>query len=255
MNAQIPYLAGLAQQAAGPATLRPARRLFADDAYTPSQPPGRGGPGSYRQHIDDQAQLGTPGAAAALDPGDEPASPDGRSGTDRPSAAALATAPTGGSQPPHPGPLPPPSDSRPLGETTWGRSPTSWADPLWHAPVELPPTIDAGPATSGTPSQVGPAALRDLAPPSAPVPGPTGLPGQDPGGSGQQPGGANRARVSIGTIEVTVVPPSSPAAAHEAGAAAQAARGRTRPPSLLTAGSGAARLRDGLRRWYGTAQV
>jgi hypothetical protein len=60
--------------------------------------------------------------------------------------------------------------------------------------------------------------------------------------------------VSIGTIEVTVVPPARPGPAAGgtgqgsfpgAGAVPDAAGPRT---------AGAQRLRDGLRRWYGIAQ-
>ncbi len=99
-----------------------------------------------------------------------------------------------------------------------------------------------------------PAALRDLLPPPAQAPRPTELAGPGPGGSRQQPaGGRASARVSIGTIEVTVVPPARPAVhASESRAPAQMPRGRSRPASPLTAG--ADRLRDGLRRWYGIAQ-
>jgi hypothetical protein len=61
------------------------------------------------------------------------------------------------------------------------------------------------------------------------------------------------ARVSIGTIEVTVVSAPEPAApTHPVAAPAPQARRRPRPPSQLAAG--ADRLREGRRRWYGTAQ-
>jgi hypothetical protein len=66
-----------------------------------------------------------------------------------------------------------------------------------------------------------------------------------------RPDAAPQPRVSIGAIEVTVVPPSPAAATPATQPGAQAPAGR--PPSLLTS-AGAGRLRDGLRRWYGTAQ-
>ena len=58
--------------------------------------------------------------------------------------------------------------------------------------------------------------------------------------------------MSIGTIEVTVVPPARPG--RESRPGAQVPRGGPRPASLLAAHGGTSRLRDGLRRWYGIAQ-
>ena len=81
------------------------------------------------------------------------------------------------------------------------------------------------------------------------------MPGPEPGVPYQKPRAAGPPRVSIGTIDVTVLPPAPPAPpAPGIRPPAQAARGWTRPPSLLAATAGAGRLRDGLRRWYGTAQ-
>jgi hypothetical protein len=102
----------------------------------------------------------------------------------------------------------------------------------------------------------GPATARDLLPPPASAPRPVELSGSNSGGSGQAPRGSAQARVSIGTIEVTVVPPARPAAvpAREIEPPAHAPHARFRPPSLLAASAGAGRLRDGLRRWYGIAQ-
>jgi hypothetical protein len=90
------------------------------------------------------------------------------------------------------------------------------------------------------------AAVRDLLPP--PVSGPR------PGGSSQRPRDTRPSQVSIGTIEVTVVPPTAPAAGLETRPPSRAARDRSRPASLLAANAGTDRLRDGVRRWYGTAQ-
>jgi hypothetical protein len=65
--------------------------------------------------------------------------------------------------------------------------------------------------------------------------------------------GERQARVSIGTIEVTVTPPASapPATAFPPPQPPPPPSG---PPSSLTGSPAADRLRDGLRRWYGTAQ-
>jgi hypothetical protein len=83
------------------------------------------------------------------------------------------------------------------------------------------------------------AALRDLEPPLTSDPPPAAM-------SRTEQGVPQRARVSIGTIEVTVLPPNPPVPAVD--------EIRYRPPSALAASAGAGRLRDGLRRWYGTAQ-
>jgi hypothetical protein len=120
-------------------------------------------------------------------------------------------------------------------------------DWLWGAPVELPaahrehgPTVQ-GPAGAG-------GTVRDLLPPAR-------TEHAEPGRSRREPPG----RVTIGTIEVTVVPPARPA--HGAGTPPRIAP--PLPAELLPAGhraaprfaeAGTARLRDGLRRWYGIAQ-
>ena len=100
-----------------------------------------------------------------------------------------------------------------------------------------------------------PAAVRDLLPPHPSAPRSMAVLDLDPGGSDHKPRVSGRPRVSIGTIEVTVVPPA-PAAlpAPAIRPPAQVVPGWSRPPSLLAASAGADRLRDGLRRWYGTAQ-
>ena len=100
----------------------------------------------------------------------------------------------------------------------------------------VPPTASAGlPAASASPSSA-------LADPEA----------DDPRQRSRVPG---RPRVSIGTIEVTVVPPDPPAPpASEIRPPAQVVPGWSRPASLLAADAAAGWMRDGLRRWYGTAQ-
>ncbi len=107
-------------------------------------------------------------------------------------------------------------------------------------------------AAAGPDRPGGPTAVRELAPPPGSVPRPIALPGPDPGRSHRAPNASGRARVSIGTIEVTVVPPARPA--QEIRPPAPVPRGSSGPSSLLAATAGAGRLRDGLRRWYGTAQ-
>jgi hypothetical protein len=163
----------------------------------------------------------------------------------------------------------PQSGSPAAGETDGRQPPSSWADSLWGEPVE--PQRTPRPAPGPVLTQARPAhgtedagsrrpangsAARDLLPPTGTAEagradGPAGLPGPDPAGARPQPRGAARAPVSIGTIEVTVVPPAQPEATRSA---PPTATGRSRPASLLASGSGADRLRDGLRRWHGTAQ-
>jgi hypothetical protein len=63
--------------------------------------------------------------------------------------------------------------------------------------------------------------------------------------------GTRQAQVSIGTIEVTVVPAAKPSMAEIPPAKPVI---RSRPPALIATGPGADRRRDGRRRWYGTAQ-
>ncbi len=155
-------------------------------------------------------------------------------------------------------------------------------DWLWGAPVELPPApatlLEPGraPVTGVTGPSLAGGTVR---PPASDGPGAPGTPeGRDAGGGGQAgvardllppsapalrsdehagTGGARReppGRVTIGVIEVTVVPPARPArGAGEPRPAAQVPAVAPRAASWL-AEAGAARLRDGLRRWYGIAQ-
>jgi len=120
-------------------------------------------------------------------------------------------------------------------------------DWLWGAPAELPAALPKHGAAEQGPAEAG-GTVRDLLPPGR-------TEHAEPGRSRREPPG----RVTIGTIEVTVVPPARPA--HGAGTSPRI------PPPLpaepLPAGhraarrfaeAGTARLRDGLRRWYGIAQ-
>jgi len=106
-----------------------------------------------------------------------------------------------------------------------------------------------GAADPGRPR--GPKAVRDLMPQLTSDPPPVAMPRTEPG----EPLVPRRPRVSIGTIEVTVVPPPPPApAVREIQPPAPVTRGWSRPPSPFAASAGADRLRYGFRRWYGTAQ-
>jgi hypothetical protein len=93
-----------------------------------------------------------------------------------------------------------------------------------------------------------PAPVRDLRPPLPSPARPAAMSGTEPG----EPRAPGRPQVSIGSIEVTVVPPAP--AVHKAQPSPPVARGWSRPPSLLATSAGMDSLRDGLRRWYGTAQ-
>jgi hypothetical protein len=63
------------------------------------------------------------------------------------------------------------------------------------------------------------------------------------------------ARVSIGTIEVTVLPPPAPASVAPAGSAGLAALHRSQPAAAGGSAPVADQLRLGARRWYGMAQT
>lgn len=199
------------------------------------------------------------------------------------------------------------------GDAVSGRVPVSWSDPLWGAPVALPPTIGPAPAAGDTggrsdahgprasiaplsppepvdpsaavrnggreipiapddarakraePSALAPvrvptsgeqpaAAPRDLRPPAPTAPPSIEHRAPNPEYGGRERRPARSSRVSIGTIEVTVVP--TPTSATEQIAAPSIPRSRPRTPSSLhaSASTGADRLREGRRRWYGTAQ-
>ena len=97
-----------------------------------------------------------------------------------------------------------------------------------------------------------PAPVWELRPPPPSPARPAAMSGTEPGEPRREPRVPGQAPVSIGTIEVTVLPPAP--AVHQAQSSPPVARGWSRPPSLLASSAGMDRLRDGLRRWYGTAQ-
>jgi hypothetical protein len=100
-----------------------------------------------------------------------------------------------------------------------------------------------------------PAQGRDLMPPPPSRTRPARMPDSEPAEPYHEPRAPGRPHVSIGSIEVTVVPPTPPTpAAREAQPPPPVTSGRSRPPSVLASSAGRDRLRDGLRRWYGTAQ-
>jgi hypothetical protein len=168
---------------------------------------------------------------------------------------------SGGRKPPAPHPAQPGLMARPA---------TDW---LWGAPVELPelapvaatPTQAGQPASPpgpGTPPAAGrgvnaaygrardrgkrSGAVGDLLPPDAG--------GERPGPAGAARGSAAPPRVTIGTIEVTVVPPAPPPFGPAGPAQVAPEPLTTRPPAASPlAEDRSARLRGGLRRWYGIA--
>ena len=114
--------------------------------------------------------------------------------------------------------------------------------------------VPAGSAADPDPPEA-PGAVRDLMPPRATDPPPGAIPGAEPGETYREPREPRGTGVSIGTIEVTIVPPAIPApAAPEMPPPAPVATDWSQLPSPLAASAGADRLRDGFRRWYGTAQ-
>ncbi len=142
----------------------------------------------------------------------------------------------------------------------------------WGTPVELPraanPSADVLASPPGRDTAPAPrpldaadgrrrpgetSAVHDLLPSPSPANEAIEQSGSGPGGSGR-PGGAAWPQVSIGTIEVTVVPPTRPEPAAGVQPPARAAGSRSRDGSGAAAGAGSDRIRSGLRRWYGTAQ-
>jgi len=112
--------------------------------------------------------------------------------------------------------------------------------------------LDRSPAPAAARDLV-PAAARDLVPAAA-VLRPAAA-GTEPAGRPRDPRPSGQPRVSIGTIEVTVLPVAPPA--REAGPKqppAAAVPGRPRPAAPVAAGMTADRLQQGLRRWHGIAQ-
>jgi hypothetical protein len=120
--------------------------------------------------------------------------------------------------------------------------PESWNDPVWGRPVELPAIVPQlpSPGHAGGQRPAGVMAGSDELPwrPAHPR-------------SAPRSGGPRQAQVSIGTIEVTVVPAAKPSGAEIPPAKPVI---RSRPPALIATGPGADRMRDGRRRWYGIAQ-
>ena len=162
-------------------------------------------------HVIMQPEAGETGALVTAVPPSRPATP------------ATLAAPT-------PGPAPGRTGGPDPGRRTGG----SAAPGARHqAPGQLAPPAPAEPG--------------HLLPPPAPTRDPVPALGLEPSGPSQKPGAPAQPGVSIGTIEVTVVPPAPPVPERPR---AQAAR----PGPKLAEGLGTGRLRDGLRRWYGTAQ-
>jgi len=135
-----------------------------------------------------------------------------------------------------PGPAAPPEPDATNGP------PESWTDPVWGRPVELPAIVPQVPS----PGHAGGQLPVDVGAGSDDLPLLPAHPRSAPSS-----GDARQAQVSIGTIEVTVVPAAKPSAAEIPPAQPVI---RSRPPALIATGPGADRRRDGRRRWYGIAQ-
>jgi hypothetical protein len=118
----------------------------------------------------------------------------------------------------------------------------------------------AGPDRSPAPATAGPDRLKlttaagDLLPPPATAMHaiPAGL---EPAGRHREQSPQGQPRVSIGTIEVTVVPAAPPAPEISQNTPpADTRHGWSPAASPLAVGIHAGRLQQGLRRWYGIAQ-
>ena len=148
-----------------------------------------------------------------------------------------------------PGPAAPPQ------QDITARPPESWTDPVWSRPVELPAGVPPVPSHEHAAGQLPAAAAAAAAAAADDLPL---LPAHAPSpadarhvAAAPRSNGSRQAQLSIGTIEVTVVPAAKPPGADIPPAKPGI---RSRPPSLIATGPGADRLRDGLRRWYGIAQ-
>lgn len=288
MTARVPYLTALTKRSAASPALRPPRQLFAGQA-----PPGQADfAPALTAMAERPVASGTPVATRA-DPTPVPvASPPTPGEASAGRARAVASSPLTHHQPPPitsvrpsrqqpqrepanpllptiapppPQPTQAPATDEPSRLTVSSpvapaRPPESWADPRWALPAELPVTPtrkDSGGAvplpepaqSTGQPSTDQRQRVPDLMPAPASASGTTGPAspaGPDAGHGQDRRLGSRPAQVSIGTIEVTVVPPAAPRQPP--------GRDRPRPVSPLPASPPADRLRDGIRRWHGTAQ-
>jgi hypothetical protein len=155
------------------------------------------------------------------------------------------------------GPVAPPSPPWPAPAAGWHQGQpsddagTQLADATSDALIMPGVADDADPGRAPEPS-----AVRDLLPPLTAAQVPAASLGAEPGERRREPR-VPPPRVSIGTIEVTVVPPP-PApvapAVGTSGPAAQAMPSWSGPVAPPTTAAGPDRLRDGVRRWFGTAQ-
>jgi hypothetical protein len=171
-----------------------------------------------------------------------------------PSPATAGPSPASAAPHAAPRPAPPADPARPRASAPGPIAPVGSAhDQYAHgSDAAMARRIAVGPGTLGSQGAddrhrpVEPAAVRNLMPQPSVEP-----PGTVPG----QPLVPRRPRVSIGTIEVTIVPPVPPTpAVREIQPPAPVANGWSRPPSPFGASAGGDRLRHGFRRWYGTAQ-
>jgi hypothetical protein len=200
-------------------------------------------------------------------------------GQEKPGRPWIASHPAGAARtgPPPAGAVPPPASAaqdpapvrseRPPSGHSWSLAdaavapgPESRSGARQGGPAGLPPASGPVPEAGDRPTAPvdrgivpgrpgGPGAFPDLLPPPAPAPQLTVLPQPDTGGLRHRSRPPQPHRVSIGTIEVTVVPPAPAPPAHRIPPPARPAPVPSRRASQLD-GSGGPRF----RRWYGTAQ-
>lgn len=226
-------------------------------APAPSAPPmaavagSTAAPGSAAPHAGGEGTGPATGTQAVRAGQEKP----GRSWTPSPRAGVART------EPPSAGPAAPPASAahdpavvrseRPPSGRSWSLAdgavapwPESRSAARQGRPTGLPPA-DRG-IVPGRPG--GPDAFPDLLPPPAPAPHLTEQPQPDTGGLRHRSRPPQPHRVSIGTIEVTVVPPAPPA--HRIPPPARPAPVPSRRAAQPDGSGGPHRF----RRWYGTAQ-
>ena len=172
MRAQIPYLAGLARQAAGRPALRPPHQLFSRASY----PPGRGG--TVRRPPGDAAVRSFPPARLPSGSGEEPPAPpriasprDEDTGRDRAGGAAGAPAAPAGPAPDAAGPGVPAAAAGPAPDAAGPAAPGHQEAPRRRnapgsaqvaAPASVAPRTEFSPAGAAPPARgAAPAAPPD----------------------------------------------------------------------------------------------
>jgi len=253
-----------------PAIAPPSRKTAPPPAAA-TPPPTTGAPPPAAATPPPRKTAPPPDAATPPPAAGAPLHALGRFASDPPHAAlrARAALPPGvGSPGETPGPPRPPA----IAASAPGRGPVpgslgaSWLNAPWGAPVAPPPTIEAGADSAGAvrnPDTGAPSTARAHAPvaqtsgqatPATATLAPTPTVGAHADRSQADRDGARRPRVSVGTIEVTVEAPRSERRDRQGASPAKPAPVRPRPASELSSRVSGNRLREGRRRWYGTAQ-